>query len=94
MTQPEFIWMSSNILPEIGIEQRPDGNTVVGLRPQINIIHNFKRKDQITVVFLDDHATFVVPSKSALEDIYRMHLANTNLVQVLRKYCDDNFEML
>lgn len=94
MTQPEFIWLSSNILPKIGVEQKPSGETIVGLRPQINIIHDFKKGNRLTIVFLDDGATFLIPSKEELEEIYAMHLANTNLVQVLRKYCDDNFEML
>lgn len=93
MKQMEFLWMSNNIQPEEVI-QGENGDVIVNLRKGIQVIHNYKRGNKMTVRFTEDQTSFVIPSKKELEDIYRMHLGNTNLINELRKYCDDNLQSL
>ena len=91
MQQHEFIWLGNNM--KVGrVGQDTVGNTIVDLRPQIQITHNYKKKNLMLITFSDDGLTFIIPSKSQLEDIYRMHLSNVHLGEILRKYCEDNLQ--
>lgn len=91
MQQHEFIWMAKN-LKVTDVTQDETGNTVINLRPQIQLTHNYKKKNQMQIVFTEDQSRFLIPSKSDLEEIFRLHLSNVNVEQILRKHCEDNFE--
>lgn len=93
MKQQEFLWMSNNIQPE-GVIQGNNGDVIVNLRNGIQVIHNYIRGNKMTIRFTEDQVSFLIPSKKELEDIYRMHLGNTNLINELRKYCDDTLQQL
>lgn len=91
MQQHEFIYITQTIRM-MNIHQDPTGKTIVQLRPQIQIIHNSKKKNQMQIIFTEDQARFLIPSKKELEEIYRLHLENVNLSQILREYCEKNLQ--
>lgn len=91
MQQQEFIWMANNI-PHDGIIQDEIGNTIIQLRSQIQLTHNYKKKNQMMIIFQEDQSRFLIPSKKRLEDIYRLHLENTQLTDILRNYCEGTLE--
>lgn len=94
MDQIKFIIMANNIHPEGEIEQTPDGIVIVNLRSQIQITHNYKRKNEMRIIFNDSKIQYIISNKSELEEIYRMHLANTDVVQMLHDYCKNNLKVV
>jgi hypothetical protein len=90
MQQHEFIWMAQKL--GIKSQQGAEGITVINLRPQIQIAHNYKKKDQMTVIFTEDQSRFLISSKPQLEEIILLERSNKDLEQILRKYCEDNLE--
>ena len=87
MEQQEFIWMAKN-LKVVDVIQDEIGNTIIQLRPQVQLVHNYKKSNLMTVKFVEDQMMFIVPSRKELEEIYRLHLENENLIQLLREYCE------
>lgn len=91
MQQHEFIWMAKNLKVD-NVTQDESGNTIVKLRPHIVFMHNYKKKNQMMIMFSEDKATYIIPSKVEMEEIYEMHLTNPDVEQLLRKYCEENLE--
>jgi len=90
MEQHEFIWMGKKL--GVPVSQDETGNTVMSLRPQIQLTHNYKKKNFTQIVFTEDQTRFTVSNKSEVESIVGLHIANEHLEQVLRKYCDENLQ--
>lgn len=88
MNQVNFLWLSKNI-PGISVRQEPKGVTVVKLRPLIEITHDSTRMNRLEILFKDDGSKYVIPNQTILEEIYRMHMANTELMLLLHQYCDN-----
>ena len=93
MYEPEFIWMAKS-LKVTDITQDGSGKTIINLRPQIQIIHNYKKKNQMILTFTEDQTRYLVPSKLELQEIYRLHLSNVDLEHVLRKYCEEKLQKI
>ena len=92
MQQHEFIWMGGKLnLPML---QNGDGVTTIDLRPQIKLVHEYKKKDQTLVVFMEDDSKFIISSKDELNDIIHMHLTNEHLEQQLLEYCKANLQKI
>jgi hypothetical protein len=87
MNQIKFIWLSKNI-PGVSVSQDPDGVTIVNLRPLIDITHDSNKRDKIEIIFKDDNTKYTIPNKKSLEEIYRMHLENEEVMLLLHQYCD------
>ena len=94
MDQIKFIQMSNNIQPMGPIVHQPNGIILVNLRPQIQVTHNYKKKNEMQVIFIDDQSRYLIPSQKELEDIYKMHLGNTNLTEILHKYCEEKLKKI
>lgn len=89
MKQHEFIWAARNM--NVGeARQNDSGQTYITLRHGIQLTHDYKKKDQMTIEFLEDQSAYVIHDRKELEAIYRLHLENQNLNDVLRRYCSEN----
>lgn len=89
MKQHEFIWAARNMQAK---ETRQDdsGNTFITLRNDIHLVHNYKKKDRMTIEFQDDKSVYIIPTDKELKEIYRLHLENVNLNDILHQYCSMN----
>lgn len=89
MKQHEFIWAAKNMQTT---ETRQDafGNTFIRLRKDIQLTHNYKKKDRMTIEFQDDNSVYLIPTDKELKEIYRLHLENVNLNEILHQYCSMN----
>jgi hypothetical protein len=67
--------------------QQGDPEVIVTLKEGIDIKHNYKKKDQITIELKESGETYLLSTKKDLEEIYRIHLSNTNSTQVLYEWC-------
>jgi len=92
MQQPDFIYLARGVAGEV--TQDEIGNTIVQLRPQIQLKHNYKKKNLMTILFTEDQSMFCIPTRKDLESIYRLHLENKDLTQILRAYCEQQLEKL
>lgn len=90
MEQHEFIWMGKKL--GVPVSQDETGNTIINLRPQIQLTHNYKKKNQTQIVFTEDQARYTVSNKSEVESIVGLHLNNVHLEHALRKYCEENLQ--
>jgi len=90
MNQAKFIWVSNNISGKLKVEMDPNGITTVKLRPLIDIIHNSNKGNKVEILFKDDNTRFIIPNQKVLEEIYRMHKNNTEVMLLLHQYCDKN----
>lgn len=88
MQQHEFIWMAKNLKVN-NVTQNENGTTTINLRPQIQITHNYKKKNQMLIIFTEDQVRYLISTKVELQEIYRLHLSNVDLENVLRHYCED-----
>lgn len=89
MKQHEFIWAARNM--KVGEARQDDsGKTCITLRPSILLIHDYKKKDRMTIEFHDDQSTYIIHDRKELEAIYRLHLENEHLSEVLHRYCSEN----
>jgi hypothetical protein len=92
MQQHEFIWVARS--QKINdVKQDETGNTIVNLRPQVQIIHNYKKKNHMQIVFTEDQFRFLILSTGTLKEIYNIN-ATADSQSVLRKYCEDNLERI
>lgn len=89
MNQVNFLWLSKNI-PGISVVQGTKGVTTVKLRPLIEITHDIGRRDRIEIILKDDNSKYEIPDSKHLEEIYRMHMSNMELMYILHKYCEEN----
>ena len=89
MNQIKFVWVSNNI-PGTKVEMGPDGITTVHLRPLIDITHDSKKRDRVEIIFKDDNSKYLISNQKTLEEIYRMHMSNTEVMLLLHQYCDAN----
>lgn len=94
MDQIKFIVMANNVYPEGEVKQDPNGITIVNLRPQIQITHNYKRKNEMKIIFNDTNDEYLISSKNELEEIYGLHLANKDVIQILHEYCKNNLKSI
>lgn len=90
MEQHDFIWMGKKLM--VPVTQDETGNTIIALRPQIQLTHNYKKKNLTQIIFTEDQTRFIISNKSELNAIIELHLKNNHLEQVLRKFCEDNFQ--
>ena len=90
MTQIKFLWLSKNIPGISGVEQGPDGITTVKVRPLIDITHDSNKRDKVEILFKDDNTKYVIPDQKTLEEIYRMHIKNDEVMLLLHQYCEAN----
>ena len=90
MNQIKFLWLSKNIPGILGVEQLPDGVAVTKLRNKIDIIHNSGKRNRIDIVFHDDGTSYVISDQKTLEEIYRMHMENEEIMLLLHQYCEKN----
>lgn len=88
MKQHEFIWMANNVHAGKAVQDE-SGNTAITLRPTIMVVHNYKKRDQMTLVFVEDQSQYIIPTKKELEEIFRIHLENQNINEILRRYCTE-----
>jgi len=88
MNQMKFVWLSNNI-PGVKVEMGPDGITTVHLRPLIDITHNSKMRDLMLIEFKDNKRKYIIPDQKTLEEIYRMHMENTEVMYIMNHYCED-----
>lgn len=89
MKQHEFIWAARNM--KVGEARQTDnGKTCITLRAGILLIHDYKKKDRMTIEFHDDQSIYIIHDRKELETIYRLHLENEHLSEVLRRYCSEN----
>ena len=85
--------MANNVKVE-KVFQDEIGNAIVQLRPQIQLVHNYKKKNLMTIRFIEDQTIFMIPSRKELEEIYRMHMENSDLTVILRDYCEKHLEKM
>lgn len=90
MDQIKFVWISKNIPNILGVNQDEDGITTVKLRPLIEITHNFKKRNKVEILFKDDNSKYLIPDQKTLEEIYKMHMSNTEVMLLMHQYCDKN----
>lgn len=88
MKQHEFIWMANNVRAGKAV-QDASGNTAITIRPNIMVVHNYKKRDQMTLVFVEDNSQYLIPTKKELEEIFRIHLENQNINEILLRYCTE-----
>lgn len=93
MKQHEFIWMTNNVHAS-NVVQDDSGNTAVTLRKNILLVHNYKKKDQMSIILVDTNSQFLIPSKKELESIFRLHLENKDLNEIIVKYCTENLSKI
>ena len=86
----KFVWISNNIPGTLGVMMDPDGITTVALRPKIDITHNSNKRNKMEIIFKDDDSKFIIPDQKILEEIYRMHMQNDEVMLLLHQYCDKN----
>lgn len=91
MQQCEFIMMAKKCSAK-GSVQDEVGNTTINLRDGINISHNYKKKNQMKIIFIEDQAQFIIPDKNALQEIYAIHMMNKDAMQLIRDYCSKEFQ--
>lgn len=92
MKQHEFVWMARNV--KLKPVMKDDGITEVEVRPNIKIIHNCKKRDEMMVVFEDLDEEYLVPNKTELEKVYKLHLMQEHIGEALRQYCNGMFAKL
>ena len=92
MQQHEFIWMGAKLGAPVA--QSENGVSTITLRPQINLVHDYKKKDQTLVVFTEDDSKFIISDKDELNHIIGMHLTNDYIEQTLREYCNANLQKI
>jgi hypothetical protein len=88
MKQPEFLFIAHNLKVSGVVQSDPE--TIVNLRPGIIIKHNYRKKDLMTITFTDGNNSYIIPSRKELEEIYRLHLGNADLLQLLQEWCIKN----
>ena len=95
MDQVKFMMMANNVHPEGAILQSEKGIVTVNLRPgQIVITHNYRRNNEMQIMFMDNHDKFIIPSEKELQEIYQFHLSNKDVVSILHEYCNNNLEKI
>lgn len=93
MDQVKFMMMANNMQPEGSVTQDENGHVIVELRNnQIVITHNYKKHNEMKISFHDNNDTYIIPSQKELEEIYRLHLANKDVVSILHDYCNMNLK--
>lgn len=92
--QIKFIEMANNMKPAGGINQTDDGNTVVQLRDNIQIIHNYKRRNEISILFQDTNERYIIPDQKELEFIYRTHLGEQDILQKLHQHAEETYKKI
>lgn len=90
MTQTRFLWMCSRVKNAGKMKQGGNGDVVFELKPEIHVCHRYGRTDQITIVFTEDQARYLIPSQHELEQIFKLFEENENVVQLLHDWCDQN----
>lgn len=90
MNQVKFIWLSKNIPNTLGVDMGPDGITTMKLRKLIDITHNSNKRDRVEILFKDDNSKYVINDQRTLEEIYRMHMSNEEVMLLLHQYCESN----
>ena len=86
MEQPKFIWVARNM--KVGnVTQGPNGETTVEVRPNINIVHEYRRKNRMTMHLVERDEKYIIPSERELEHIYRLHLEHEDVMTPLMEYC-------
>lgn len=88
MKQERFIFMANNVQP-LSMVQDPNGNTIVKLREEISIIHNYHNEYMVLSVA---SSKYKVMNEAQLETVFRMHLENKDLFQLLHEYAETNFD--
>jgi hypothetical protein len=86
MEQHKFIWLAKNMKVE-NVTQGTNGETTIELRPNINIVHDYRRKNQMTIRLLEREEKYIIPSEKELERIYRLHLEHKDIMVPLMEYC-------
>lgn len=90
MTQVKFLWTSKNV-PDVKVEQKDNGMTIVTLRKNIMISHNSNKRDKMQISFIKEKVSYLIPDQRALEEIYKMHMENEEVNLLLMQYCANNF---
>ena len=90
MTQVKFLWTSKNV-PDVKVEQKDNGMTIVTLRKNIMISHNSNKRDKMQISFIKEKVSYLIPDQRALEEIYKMHMENEEVNLLLMQYCQKNF---
>lgn len=90
MTQVKFLWTSKNV-PDVKVEQKDNGMTIVTLRKNIMISHNSNKRDKMQISFIKEKVSYLIPDQRALEEIYKMHMENEEVNLLLMQYCVKNF---
>lgn len=89
MNQIKFVWLSNNV-PGTKVEMGPNGITTVSLRPLIDITHDSTKRDRVEIIFKDDNSKYLISNQKTLEEIYSMHMSNTEVMLLLHQYCEAN----
>jgi hypothetical protein len=91
MKQQDFIWLAKSLNID-NVSQDEIGNTIVQLKPNIQIIHKYKKNDRMEIYFQEDRKYYHIPSETELKQIYILYTENENLTEVLRIYCEENLK--
>lgn len=84
--QPKFMWLANHV-HAIGIEQNSTPVVTLHLRPQIDITHNYERKNRVEILFKDDNTRYFVPDNADLERIIEIHMMHKDAVEMIRAWC-------
>ena len=90
MKQHEFIYLSRNMTNQV--RQDLIGNVIVDLNQMVEITHNYKKKDLMTLTMKEDQSKYTIPSRSDLEEIYKIQVSEENPIQLIREYCEKNLK--
>ena len=89
MDQMMLIWISNNV-SGIKAKMGENGVTTVQLRPLIEITHDSTKRNKMEIIFKDDNTKYEIPNHKVLEEIYKMHMTNTELMLLMHQYCEAN----
>ncbi len=88
MTQPEFMFMANNM--KVKQIRQGDPFTSVEIRNGIWLNHNYRRREphHMSIELREARVMYAVPGRKEVEAIYRLHLENEHLNQVLFDWCE------
>lgn len=78
------------------LAQKPNGNVITLMRPGIEINHNYKRKDLMSIRIIDFDSIYKIPDRDMLENICKMHLTkmDEDIFEDVHKFCESNLKKI
>jgi len=88
--QPDFMYFVSNV-NAIEVTQIKDGIVLCKLSPQIEISHDYKKKNLVKIKFTEFNEEFVIPDRKCLEDLSTLHLEGESSTTI-HEWCKEHIE--